>query len=271
MNSQKRPLAAQKQPSTAQPWHFGLSHAKSLTTPLFQRQLFKSYSTYHSSDLFQPYQDEQQSPKELPSPVTVDNAGDMASSTHHIHLTLSPTPPPFQRQPLDIIRPYQDERLLPKELPSPITTHNTYDTSSTSPFSPSPNLNQHPAPLRQHPSSPFPPKRQHASVLSSFRQPENFHGQLSRSQPSILTIPRVGKGGHLSPPSSTMVDFSINTTSSVHNILSTSPPAPSCNLDQNPVLLHPCDLHQCSAALHSSPPMPSFSKWRCSSLPPTLH
>jgi len=79
-------------PSKAQPLRFTSSPVSPITPP-FQRHSFDFPSVCPPLDTSQPCPDDQGSPKELPSPVTVDNAGDMASSTHHVHSTSSPTSP----------------------------------------------------------------------------------------------------------------------------------------------------------------------------------
>ena len=174
---------------------------------------------------------------------------------------------------------FNAKRCLSKGLPSPIAIHNTHDTSlpihnvdSASPPNPLCDLYQYLGALHSRPPPPSPPKRCCSSLSPPFRQHEKLCGrQLSRSQPRILSIPRVSKGGHLSPLPSTPVDISLGTASSPHDIPSISPPALSHNLNQHPASLHPRDFHQYSVSLLSNPSMPSFPKRRSSSLPPTPH
>ena len=90
------------------------------------------------------------------------------------------------------------KRQFSKGLPSPVTVHNTHDTSlpihnvySTSP-TPSCDLYQYPGALHSHLPPPFPPKRRCSSLSPPFRQREKLCGrQLSRSQPGT---PMFGEG-----------------------------------------------------------------------------
>ena len=106
---------------------------------------------------------------------------------------------PSQQQPLPAyppIRPYRDEHLSLKELPSPFTVDNASDTASPmhngcsiTPLAHSHGLYQYPTSLHTCSSPHFSPPR-HCSFLSpSFCQPENSRGQqLLRSQPGAPTV-----------------------------------------------------------------------------------
>ena len=127
----------------------------------------RSPDFYPSSHAFQPYRDDQWSPKESPLPITIDNASDTVLSMHNVPSNF-PFPSrgplhqyqstqPFRRQPLelcsvlDMTLPHQDERLSPKEPLPPITFNDASNMSSSvdnSPsilFPPSNNLTPFPA------------------------------------------------------------------------------------------------------------------------------
>ena len=190
----------------------------------------------------------------------------------------SPTTSPLQQYAFDFrstyhtlhaFRPYQGEQRLPKEPPSSTTVDIPSDTSSPlhgipsiPPPTPSHNFDQSYQPaLLSCPSILSSSERQHASLLPPFQRFDNFRGRrFSRSQPSILSIPKVGKGGCSLSPSSIAVDFSINTASLVHGIPLISPPVPSRNLDQHPASLHPHDFHQYLGSLFIQALLPLLSQ-----------
>jgi len=232
-------LNTQKWSSKTQMWCSTPSHVSSPVTYPFQWQ---SPNFHFSSYTLQPYQDKWQSSEGLLLPVTVNNASNTALSMHNVHSISSSIPPHFQWHPPEFcgthppFQPYQDEQLLPKELPSPVMVDNVSDMVSSM-------HNIHSMSLPT-----MPPFQQW-----SF----NFHS----TYPSSDTLQPYQDKQSLSkePPSPVTVVNTRGTSSSMHNIPTTPP------------FVLPCDIFQLPVSLHPSASTPSLIKWQCSSSPPTFH
>ena len=158
------PLTARKRLSKSQRRGFESLPISLPTSPTFHPFQQRSLDFYPCSHAFQPYRDDQWSPKESPLPVTVDNASDTALSMHDV-----PSVFPFPSRDLH-------------------QHHASLHSGSTTPFPPKRRCSSLSPPLCQHDN--FRVRRLSRTQSNLSRASKGSRLSLSRSQltPSSTTV-----------------------------------------------------------------------------------